>query len=171
MKNTFKSLALVALVAFMGACKDNSKNTVETTTAPAHQHEETVVEEDTRFSVVIEGNDQMQFNTKELKVPVGEPVVLTLKHTGKMAKNVMGHNFVLLQQGADFQSFAEKAAMAAATDYIPASEEGSVLVHTKVIGGGESDTVEFTLTEAGTYEFLCSFPGHYAMMRGVVIAE
>lgn len=170
MKNTLKNLTLAALVLFMGACKDNTKNTVETTTPPAHQHEETVVE-DTRFKVTIEGNDQMQFDTKELKVPVGEPIVLTLKHTGKMAKNVMGHNLVVLNQETDFQSFAEKAAMAAATDYIPTSEEGSVLAHTKVIGGGESDTIEFTITEAGTYEFLCSFPGHYAMMRGVIIAE
>jgi azurin len=171
MKNTFKSLALVGLVVLMGACKDNSKNTVESTPPPAeHQHEATTIE-DTRFKATIESNDQMQFNTKELKVPVGEPIVLTLKHTGKMAKTAMGHNFVLLQPGTDVKAFAEQAAMAAATEYIPASEEGSIIAHTKVIGGGESDTIEFTITEAGTYEFLCSFPGHYAMMRGTLIAE
>lgn len=171
MKNTFKSLALVGLVVLMGACKDNSKNTVESTPPPAeHQHEATTIE-DTRFKATIESNDQMQFNTKELKVPVGESIVLTLKHTGKMAKTAMGHNFVLLQPGTDVKAFAEQAAMAAATEYIPASEEGSIIAHTKVIGGGESDTIEFTITEAGTYEFLCSFPGHYAMMRGTLIAE
>jgi azurin len=171
MKNTFKNLALVGLVVLMGACKDNSKNTAESTPPPAeHQHEETTIE-DTRFKATIESNDQMQFNTKELKVPVGEPIVLTLKHTGKMTKTAMGHNFVLLQPGTDVKAFAEQAAMAAATEYIPASEEGSIIAHTKVIGGGESDTIEFTITEAGTYEFLCSFPGHYAMMRGTLIAE
>ena len=31
----------------------------------------------------------MQFDKNELKVPVGEPVVLTLTHNGKMAKNVL----------------------------------------------------------------------------------
>ena len=171
MKNTFKSLALVGLVVLMGACKDNSNNTVESTPPPAeHQHEETAVE-DTRFKATIESNDQMQFNTKELKVPVGEPIVLTLKHTGKMAKNVMGHNLVVLKSGTDLKAFAELAATAAATDYIPESEQARVLAYTKVIGGGESDTIEFTITEAGTYEFLCSFPGHYAMMRGTIIAE
>src|SRR5690554_495996 len=112
MKNTFKSLALIGLVVLMGACKDNSKNTVESTPPPAeHQHEETAIE-DTRFKTTIESNDQMQFNTKELKVPVGEPIVLTLKHTGKMAKNVMGHNLVVLQPGTDVKAFAEQAAMA-----------------------------------------------------------
>src|SRR5690606_41741846 len=109
MKNTFKSLALVGLVVLMGACKDNSNNTVESTSPPAeHQHQETTIE-DTRFKATIESNDQMQFNTKEIKVPVGEPIVLTLKHTGKMAKNVMGHNLVILKSGTDLKAFAELA--------------------------------------------------------------
>lgn len=83
----------------------------------------------------------------------------------------MGHNLVVLKQGTDLKAFAELAATAAATDYIPEAEQGNVIAHTKVIGGGESDTIEFTITEAGTYEFLCSFPGHYAMMRGTIIVE
>ncbi len=169
MKNLFKSLALVALISFTGACKDNTKNTVETTTDQSQQQNEVV--EDTRFSVTIESNDQMQFNKSELKVPVGEPVVLTLRHVGKMAKNIMGHNFVLLDQGVDFQGFAEQAVMAADNDYIPADQQGSIIAKTKMLGGGESDTIEFTISEAGSYEFLCTFPGHYAIMRGVLIAE
>lgn len=170
MKNLFKSLALVALISFAGACKDNTKNTVETTTDQSSPQSEAVVE-DTRFSVTIESNDQMQFNKTELKVPVGEPVVLTLKHVGKMAKNIMGHNFVLLDQGVDFQGFAEKAVMAVDNDYVPADQQNNIITKTKMLGGGESDTIEFTISEAGSYEFLCTFPGHYAIMRGVLIAE
>ncbi len=171
MKNFFKSIALLTLVIGVTSCKDSSTtNTTESTDIHNHEHTEAVVE-DTRFKVEIGSNDQMQFDKNELKVPVGEPVVLTLTHNGKMAKNVMGHNLVLLKQGVDFQSFAEKATLAADTEYIPASEEGNIIAHTKVIGGGESDTIEFTVTEAGTYEFLCTFPGHYAIMRGVLIAE
>lgn len=168
MKNIFKGMALLALVSIV-SCKDNAKtNTAEST--ETHQHQEEV-EKDTRFKVEIGSNDQMQFDKNELKVPVGEPIVLTLKHNGKMDKSVMGHNFVLLKQGIDFQAFAEKAALASDTNYVPVDEEGNVLAHTKVIGGGESDTIEFTITEAGKYEFLCTFPGHYAIMRGVLIAE
>lgn len=169
MKNIFKSIALLTLVSVV-SCKDNSATTNTTESTDIHDHQEVVVE-DTRFKVEIGSNDQMQFDKTELKVPVGEPIVLTLKHSGKMAKNVMGHNFVLLNQGVDFKDFAEKAAIASDTEYIPTSEKRSVLAHTKVIGGGESDTIEFTVNEAGTYEFLCTFPGHYAIMRGVLIAE
>src|SRR5690554_2455198 len=161
-----KGLMLSCLV-FLGACKDNSPQSEST---EIHQHEEPVAE-DTRFSVSIGSNDQMQFDKNELKVPVGEPISLTLKHTGKMAKNVMGHNLVILKQGVDFKDFAEKAALATDTDYIPSSEKSNIIAHTKVIGGGESDTIEFVIEQAGTYEFLCTFPGHYAIMRGVIIAE
>ncbi len=169
MKHLFKNITLAILITFTGACKNDSKNANVTVTGHTNQHEEVV--EDSRFLITIESNDQMQFDKKELKVPAGEPVVLTLKHVGKMAKNVMGHNLVILKQNVDFQSFAEKASLAADSDYIPASEQESIIVHTKVIGGGQSDTVEFTIAEPGTYEFLCTFPGHYAIMRGVVIVE
>lgn len=163
-----KSVLILSLIIF-GACKDGSKNTTEST-GETHQHEE-VVEVDTRFSISIGSNDQMQYDKNELKVPVGEPIVLTLSHNGQMPKAAMGHNFVILKQGVDFMAFAEKAVLAADTDYIPESEIDNIIAHTKVLGGGESDTIEFVIEEAGTYEFLCTFPGHYALMKGVVIAE
>ena len=121
--------------------------------------------------LVLEGNDQMQFNLKELRVKEGQTVRLTLNHVGTMAKNAMGHNFVLLKEGVDLADFGQKAATAMETDYIPTSEEGNIIVHTKMLGGGESDTIEFEAPAKGTYEFLCSFPGHYALMRGVFIVE
>ena len=55
---------------------------------------------------------------------------------------------------------------------VPANWKGKdIIAHTDLIGGGESATVEFTVTEAGTYDFLCSFPGHSAIMKGKLIAE
>lgn len=167
MKNIFKGITLLALMSIAVSCNNAPKN--EAAATPQTQEENVV--EDTRFKIELGSNDQMQYDKKELKVPVGEPIVLTLKHNGKMDKSVMGHNFVLLNQGVDFQGFAEKAALASDTGYIPADEKESIVINTKMIGGGESDTVEFTITEAGKYEFLCTFPGHYALMRGVLIAE
>ncbi|PAM95417.1 azurin [Flavobacterium sp. IR1] len=121
--------------------------------------------------LVIEGNDQMQFNTKELKAVAGKPITLTLKHVGKIPKEAMGHNLVILQEGTDESAFALKANEAKATDYIPESEKASIVAHTKLLGGGEEDTIEFTIDKKGTYNFICSFPGHVAMMKGVLIVE
>ena len=120
--------------------------------------------------VVVNSDDAMKFDVSEIKVKAGEEIKLTLNHTGKLAKDVMGHNFVVLAQGTDVQAFANAAIQAKANDYIPEGN-GSVLAHTKVIGGGESDTITFTLKEKGTYEFICSFPGHSFMMKGVIIVE
>jgi azurin len=87
-----------------------------------------------------------------------------------MDKNVMGHNFVLLKSGVDIIVFGGKAATAKDTEYIPDSGV-DVIAHTKLIGGGETAVVEFDAPEAGTYDFLCSFPGHYAIMKGKFIVE
>lgn len=124
--------------------------------------------------IEITGNDAMQFSTKALDAAPGDTVVLTLKHIGKLPKAAMGHNFVLLKADAKVQDFALKAATAAATDYIPADEESKKLViaHTKLVGGGESDTVTFTAPkEPGAYPFICSFPGHFALMQGVLTVK
>jgi len=121
--------------------------------------------------LVVEGNDQMQFNTKELRAVAGQPITLTLKHIGKVPKEAMGHNLVILQEGTDEAAFATKAMNAKDTDYIPASEKASIIAHTKLLGGGEEDTIEFTIDKKGTYNFLCTFPGHFAMMKGVLIVE
>ena len=40
-----------------------------------------------------------------------------------------------------------------------------------MIGGGQSDTIEFDAPEPGTYDFICSFPGHYSVMKGKFIVE
>ncbi len=67
--------------------------------------------------------------------------------------------------------FAMEAIDAKDNDYIPASREGDVIAHTTTIGGGETAEVEFTAPAAGVYTFLCSFPGHSALMNGRFIVE
>lgn len=119
-------------------------------------------------TIILNSNDQMKFDKTEIRVKAGEKIKLTLNHTGKLAKNVMGHNFVLLEKGTDVPKFATAAMKDKATEYIPAN---GVLAHTKLIGGGESTTVEFTVPAKGTYDFICSFPGHYAIMKGKFIVE
>jgi len=113
----------------------------------------------------------MQFDKTELHAVAGKPITLTLKHVGQTPKEAMGHNVVILQEGTDEAAFATKAMAAKDADYIPASEKASIIAHTKLIGGGEEDTIEFTIDKKGTYNFLCTFPGHFAMMKGVLIVE
>ncbi|WP_286914406.1 azurin [Flavobacterium sp. UBA4197] len=174
MKRTFSLSVVVTAVLFsLIAC--GGKETKEANTEEETVTEETVTEPETAAPAAgntlnIESTDQMQYTTNELKATAGT-ITLTLKHNGKMEKSVMGHNLVILKPGTDIAAFAQKAAEAKATDYIPESGKGSIIAHTKVIGGGESDTIEFTIAEKGTYDFICSFPGHYAVMKGKLIVE
>ena len=69
--------------------------------------------------LAIFGNDMMKFDKSELRVKEGQKVKLTLRHTGKIDVNVMGHNVVILNSGVDVNEFAAKAAVSKATDYIP----------------------------------------------------
>ncbi|MFT3705067.1 MAG: azurin [Agriterribacter sp.] len=119
----------------------------------------------------ITANDIMQYDKKELKVKAGQKVTLTLHHAGKLAKENMGHNLVIVKPGVDVTAFAMKAIEAKAHDYFPESEAGNVIAHTKLIGGGESTTIEFTAPAAGSYPYFCSFPGHFGLMKGVLIVE
>ena len=121
-------------------------------------------------NIVITGNDVMKFNTNEIKVKSGQKVKLTLRHIGKLDIKIMGHNFVILKKDVDVSEFAALAASANDNQYIPKDSE-DILVHTDLIGGGQTTSIEFDAPEAGTYSFLCSFPGHYAMMKGSFIVE
>lgn len=144
----------------------NSSKNEKTTVKPSV----VVVDKNGVANVLITTNDIMKFNIKKFTVKEGQKVKLTLKHTGKLDKRVMGHNVVILNKGVKKLAFASKAAASKDNDYIP---EGTtdIIAHTKMIGGGETTTIEFTAPEAGVYEFICSFPGHYAMMKGKFIVE
>jgi azurin len=120
--------------------------------------------------VELSGNDQMQYSTKTLEVKAGTEAVIIFKNNGTLAKEVMGHNFTLLKPGTDVAGYASKAMTAKDTDYQPASEAASVVGHTKLLGPGESDTLRVTLA-AGDYPYVCTFPGHFATMQGVLSAK
>jgi len=123
-------------------------------------------------SLVIEGNDQMRFNKPEMTVIAGQEVTLTLKHVGKLPIESMGHNWVLLAPDTDIPTFGQAAATAGLeNDHIPGDMKDQVLAYTKLIGGGEEATVTFTAPEAGEYQYICSFPGHYALMKGKLIVK
>lgn len=121
--------------------------------------------------IEIEGNDDMKFDKVLFKVKAGEDVKLTLKNIGKLPKEAMAHNVVILQRGTDIQTFGEAAVLDKANEYIPSSMSYDVLAHTKLLGPGESETITFKIADAGVYDFICSFPGHFGTMKGKIVAE
>src|SRR5690606_1875890 len=118
----------------------------------------------------VEGNDQMKFNIELIRVKAGEPVEITFKNVGTMPKESMGHNLVILKPGVDLATFGGEASSAADNEYIPKSSLTSIVAHTKLLGPGEEDKITVTL-EKGVYDYICSFPGHFGVMKGKIVAE
>jgi len=123
--------------------------------------------------IEITGNDQMQYSTKAFEVTEGQKVVLSFKHIGQLPAIAMGHNVVILQPGTEIPAFSAKCAPAKDTAYIPQDEESKkqMVAYTKMLGGGESDEITFTAPAAGEYPFICTFPGHFAIMQGVMTVK
>lgn len=161
-------LAIVALFAFSG-CNSNTEKSESTATDTLKQ-ETAAAPVEKEVSITINAGDDMKYDLAEIKVKEGQTVKLTLNHTGKLPKEAMGHNWTLLAQGTIVSDFAAKAMQAKDTDYIPAGAT-EVIVHTKLIGGGQSDTIEFAAPAKGVYEFICTFPGHSAVMKGTFYVE
>jgi azurin len=121
------------------------------------------------IKIILNSNDQMKFDQNMILVKDGQKITLTLNHTGRFNKSVMGHNFVLLKKAVDVIEFAEKAMLARNNEYIPDGDQ--IIAYTKLIGGGESDTITFQAPEKGFYTFICTFPGHYGIMKGKLIVK
>lgn len=176
MKKLSLNLFTVALVAGTigltscgndAASNDNNNATEETTNDDSAA--DATSDDAATVTIELNSTDQMTFDQTELRVPAGSKVKFTLHHTGKMPVTAMGHNFVLLNQGVDLEEFSKSAIGAKDNDYIPA--DADIIAHTRLIGGGESDEITFDAPAAGEYDFLCSFPGHHAMMKGKFIVE
>ncbi len=164
-------MIFLGLLASCGGEKKKEKEKEGFSYETKSDAKEEVKEDSNEANIVLVGDDLMKFDKTEIKAKEGQKVKLTLRHKGKMDINVMGHNVVILKQGVDVATFAGKAATARDTEYIPAGSEGDIIAHTKLIGGGQTTSIEFEAPAAGTYDFICSFPGHYAIMKGKFIVE
>lgn len=117
----------------------------------------------------LEANDMMQFNQKTLSFSKDcKEISIELKHVGKLPAQTMGHNVVVVDT-ANIQAVATDG-MSAGIDnqYVKQGDE-RVYGYSKVIGGGETTKLTFAtdkLKAGGDYSFFCSFPGHWAIMKG-----
>ncbi|MDA0150129.1 azurin [Vibrio sp. LaRot3] len=119
--------------------------------------------------VELEANDMMKFNKDVISVPAScKEVSITLKHTGSLPATSMGHN-VVISDTANVQGVGTEGMSAGIDNSYVKPGDDRVYAFSKVIGGGETTTLTFMtdkLTAGGDYTFFCSFPGHWAIMKG-----
>lgn len=118
-------------------------------------------------------SDQIRFSTKKIEAKVGVPLEITLRHTGKIPKASMSHNMVILKPGSMVAMISARCVGAKDKNYVAddAETKSAVLAASPQLGPGESYVLRFTPTEAGEYPFLCTYPGHFGEMNGVIVVK
>jgi azurin len=116
-------------------------------------------------------NERMQFTVTEFKVRAGTPVKIVFDNP-----DATPHNLLIVQPGAEDEiglaaiEMAKQPEALVSLDFTPKSDK--ILQGTRMIKQGESDVLRFTAPkEPGRYPYICSFPGHFLVMKGVMIVE
>ena len=81
------------------------------------------------------------------------------------------HNWVLVRGGDDVAAQVNTAGQADPSDYVP-NDDPNVIAATELLNGGASGDAQVPALPAGSYTYLCTFPGHYdAGMKGVLTVQ
>ena len=86
------------------------------------------------------------------------------------------HNFVLVQPGSleevglAANEMAKDPEAAKSGQFIPKSKK--IIIHSRMLKQGEKETLRFKAPrKPGRYPYLCSFPGHWTIMKGVLVVK
>ena len=104
--------------------------------------------------------DALEFDKARFEVAAGTEVVLCFNNVS----GINQHNWVLCMTGQK-DLCAERGLKFPNNDWVQ-PDDPDVIAHTKLLDPGESGAVTFTAPEAGTYQFVCTFPGHNFTMFG-----
>jgi azurin len=114
-------------------------------------------------------NEELRYDTQRIVVPAGKSYEIIFENGDGMP-----HNLVVTQAGA-----RQKVGMAAMelppghTDrqgraYV--TEDKEIVAATKMLENGQAETLKLTAPRTeGTYDFFCTFPGHWALMFGQIV--
>jgi len=109
--------------------------------------------------------EKMMYDVKQLAVKPGKKIKLTFANP-----DFMPHNILLVKPGkADDVGLAAINLGAQGFDvgFVPKSDD--IIWHSPLVDFGQEEVIEFTAPkEEGAYPYLCSFPGHHRMMRGML---
>ncbi len=114
--------------------------------------------------------ERIMFTKTKFTVKAGQPVKIIFTNP-----DATQHNLVIVEPGA-----LEEVGMAGnemakdpgglAKGFIP--ENDKILHHTKLIDPDSGEVLRFKAPEKpGIYPYLCTFPGHWIIMKGVMIVE
>ena len=116
-------------------------------------------------SIVIGTRPGLKFDVETITVKAGSKVKLLFNNNDDML-----HNLVVTKPGAadNVGEAATKLGLnGEKSGFVPSMPD--VLFHTGLLGPTEKETIYFTApAQPGDYQYVCTYPGHYVVMRGVL---
>jgi len=110
----------------------------------------------------------LKYEQERIVVQAGERISLTLINTDEMPHNWVLTGWFTYELVGQLADAMVADPTAAERHYVP--DDPSVLLNTRVLNPGESQTIHFNApSEPGKYPFLCTFPGHWQTMKGTLI--
>lgn len=114
--------------------------------------------------------ERLLFDVREFKVKAGAPVKVVFENP-----DVTPHNLLIVQPGAADEVGMAGNEMAKTPDgmakgFVPDSPK--ILHKTKMLMQGEVEVLRFLAPAvAGRYPYICTFPGHWLVMKGEMVVE
>ncbi len=178
MKASVRTLVLFSTLAVaISACTKKEEGAAPDAAAPAA---ETATETaaapaavdpnqkpDVEVTIGTEG-DAMAFDKKAFEVKAGQVVKLTFKNNASAGG--LQHNLLVVKPGTE-QAVANAGIQAGNDKGWAPDNDPNVLFKTRLINAGETDTITFVAPAAGEYPYICTFPGHAMVMKGVMTVK
>ena len=141
---------------------DTLAPTEEATVVPADTPIPTVEAPMPGFSLQLSvDGDALAFDTSSIQMAAGSEVVLVFNNVSTINQ----HNWVLVQSGTKDDVAARGTGAGPANSWVEPGDP-DVIAATELLDPGTSGEVRFTAPAAGTFQFVCTFPGHNFTMFG-----
>ena len=155
-RNPVVAAAMVAVGLLVGACGGGGSTSVATDSAVGGPADAGATVSRT---VEIHAGDDLRFQPDQVAVKVGETITFKLVNTAQVE-----HDFTLGDDAAQTEHEKEMRAMSSG-DMAGMGDSGNA-IH---IPPGQTKTITWTFTKAGTTLYGCHEPGHYASgMKGTI---
>jgi azurin len=111
--------------------------------------------------------DELAYDVVEIRARAGSEITVDFVNRS----GGMPHNIVFVNSASDINPVGLAALEASKTDYVPQDEIERIFGFTAMAGPGETVSVTIQVPEEpGTYPYICTYPGHFTVMQGELIA-
>jgi plastocyanin len=115
--------------------------------------------------------ERMLFDLETFSAKKGQPIKLEFYNS-----DATPHNFVLVEPGS-LEEIGQAANLMASDpvaaktgQFIPDSKK--IIVHTKMLNQEEKEILRFNApNQPGEYPYMCTFPGHWIIMKGILVVK